>query len=98
MAKLNGGVWTTACLFGGFARPIEQMERLGATVAQADRERFGGSLGFRAGPVEETEAVIAFVDDERRGRFIHFQRGMGQHAQHYRNCVTKPETTLIVSG
>lgn len=98
LAQLNGGAWRTACLFGGYAHPLEQMERLGASIDQADRDRFGKPIGFRAGPVEETEAMIAFVDEEGRARFIHFRNGMGQHTQHYRQCVTKPETTLIVSG
>lgn len=97
LAPLNGGAWKTACLFAGYTHPIEHMEQLGARVDQADRDRFGKPQAFRAAPVEETELVIAFMDEAGRAHFVHFQNGMGQQTQHYWECVTKPETRLAVS-
>jgi hypothetical protein len=97
LAPLNGGAWKTACLFSGYTRPVEHMERLGAKVDQADRDRLGEPQGFRAAPVEESELVIAFMDEEGRAHFVHFQRGIGQHTQHHWECVMKPETKLAAS-
>lgn len=97
LAPLNRGAWKTACLFAGYTHPIEEMERLGARVDQADRDRLGKARGFRAAPVEETELVIAFTNEAGRAHFVHFQSGMGQQTQHYLECVTKPETRLAVS-
>jgi len=73
------------------------MERLGATVDQADRDRLGKARGFRAAQVEETELVIAFTNEAGRAHFVHFESGMGQQTQHYLECVTKPETRLALS-
>ena len=98
LAALNGGAWATACLFTGYTRPIEHMERLGAKVDQADRDRLTDARGGRLAPVEEREAVIAFMGEDRQAHFIHFQHGMGQYAEFTRNCVTKPETMLDVSA
>ena len=85
-------------LFTGYTRPIEHMERLGAKVDQADRDRLTDARGGRLAPVEEREAVIAFMGEDRQAHFIHFQHGMGQYAEFTRNCVTKPETMLDVSA
>ena len=97
LAPLNGGAWNAACLFAGYTHPIKHMERLGAKVDQADRDRLTEAQGSRAGPVEEGELVIAFMDEERQAHFVHFEHGIGQHTQHYWECVTKPETKLVVS-
>ena len=32
LAAVNGGAWRLACLFGGFTRPIERMDKRGAVI------------------------------------------------------------------
>ena len=98
LAPLNGGAWRTACLFGGYTRPIEKMDALGAEVGEADRKRLGEPVGARISPVEEFEVLIAFVDEERRAHFIHFSEGVGPEGQHYEACTTKPETRVAIAG
>jgi len=51
LAMLNNGEWTTACLFGDYTMPLDEMWALGANVSEKDRSRFTetGSRGFRLG-------------------------------------------------
>lgn len=98
LAPVNGGAWQLACLFGGYTRPVERMDERGAIVTDADRKRLTSTGGFRAGPVEEFEMLIAFIDDEGRAHFIHFPEGVGSGGQHYQACVTRPQTTVTVSA
>ncbi|MGE6783495.1 hypothetical protein ACQKGL_13335 [Ensifer adhaerens] len=98
MERLNGGDWKTACIFGGYVHPIEEMEKLGATVAEVDRQRMQDAKdsGFRLFEVEESEMMVAFVDGADTAHFIHFKKGIGAEGQHYRSCVTRPETKIAL--
>lgn len=95
LASLNQGSWRTACLFGGYTRPVEHMIALGAVVTQADRNRLAEPIGLRLSPVEEFEILIAFIDHEGRAHFVHFSDGVGAEGQHYQACATKPATKLV---
>ncbi|HEY8563982.1 MAG TPA: hypothetical protein VIL65_00650 [Beijerinckiaceae bacterium] len=97
LAPVKGGAWRTACLFGGYTRPVERLEALGAVVSQADRQRLGKAIGWRVSPVEEFEMLIAFSDEQGRAHFIHFDQGMGAEGQHYEACVTRPKTKVAVA-
>jgi hypothetical protein len=46
-SQLNNGEWKTACLFGGYTRPLDEMRALGATINEKDRVRLteAGSRG-----------------------------------------------------
>src|SRR5258708_7587900 len=49
LSPLNNGEWKTACLFGGYTMPLDEMRALGATISEIDRVRMteAGSRGFR---------------------------------------------------
>ncbi|MEI2296544.1 hypothetical protein [Ensifer sp. MJa1] len=100
MERLNGGDWKTACIFGGYVHPIEEMEKLGATVAETDRQRMQDAKdsGFRLFEVEEFEMMVAYIDQANRAHFIHFEGGIGSDGQHYQSCVTRPETRITLDG
>lgn len=98
LAPLNGGRWTTACLFGGYTDPVEKLERMGVRVPQAEQRRMAAaSGGFRLAPVEEFEVVIAYIDAKATTRLIHFKNGFGPSGQHFERCVSKPETVMPIS-
>jgi hypothetical protein len=96
LLKINDGNWKTACLIGGYKDPIAIMRQMGASIQPKDEERMSdaGKRGFRLAPVEEFEAVIAYVDGSDRAHFIHFQHGFGTKGQHFSQCVTKLETRV----
>lgn len=98
LAPLNGGAWRTACLFGGYTRPVEQLIALGAVVSDADRQRLGAAIGLRLSPVEEFEMLVAFTDEQGRAHFIHFDEGVGAEGQHYEACVTGPKTRIAIAS
>jgi hypothetical protein len=56
-SSLNNGEWKTACLFGGYTRPLDEMRLRGASISENDTARFteAGTRGFRLGHVEEQE-------------------------------------------
>lgn len=100
MSRLNGGDWKTACIFGGYENPVDDMEKLGATIAEADRERMkeARDTGFRVSVVEEFEMMIAYIDQANKAHFIHFEDGIGAQGQYYNFCVTRPETKITLFG
>jgi hypothetical protein len=97
LALVNGGAWREACLFGGYTNPVERMEALGGVVSPADRQRLARPIGLHISPVEEFEMLIAFVDEDGRAHFIHFDQGVGAEGQHYEACVIKPRTKVAVA-
>ena len=96
LSSLNGGDWKVACVFGGYTRPLEHMQRLGASVSDMDRLRLteAGTRGFRLGQVEEFEMMIAFIDHQDRAHFIHFESGIGSPGQYFEKCISRPDTTM----
>lgn len=98
LSQLNDGDWKTACLFGGYTRPLDEMLALGATISEKDQIRLteAGTRRFRIGQVDEFEIMIAFVDLSNNARFIHFHNGIGPAGQHFQKCISKPETTLVL--
>lgn len=96
LTKLNDGNWTTACVFGGYNNPLEEMEARRANVTAEDRKRLLelGSEGFRLAQVEEFELMIAYVDTENDAYFVHFKNGFGSRGQHFEKCITKPQTVV----
>lgn len=98
LAPVNGGAWRSACLFGGFTRPVERLLSLGATVSASDRQRLSSALGWRAAPVEEFEMLVAFTDEQGQAHFIHFDRGVGAEGQHYEACVTRPKSQVAIAS
>lgn len=95
-AALNGGQWTTACLFGGYTHPLDEMLSREAVIDNTDRVRLteARSRGVRLGTVEEFEALIAYIDLRNRAHFIHFSQGIGPSGQHFEQCISKPNTTI----
>jgi len=93
---LNGGNWTTACVFGGYNNPLKEMIALGANVSSKDRDRLItlGSMGFRIAEIEEFEIMIAYIDSSNDAHFMLFRQGVGSLGQHFRQCISKPETLL----
>jgi hypothetical protein len=100
LSELNNGEWKTACLFGGYTMPLDQMRALGANISEKDRVRMteAGSRGFRLGQVEEREMVITFVDPSNNAHFIHFHTGIGPEGQNFKRCIAKPETRLVLAA
>jgi hypothetical protein len=100
LSELNNGEWKTACLFGGYTMPLDEMRALGANISEKDRVRLteAGSRGFRLGQVEEHEMLIAFVDLSNNARFIHFHTGIGPEGQNLKRCISKPETRLVLAA
>ena len=98
LSQLNNGEWKTACLFGGYTYPLADMQGLGAHISEKDRVRLtaAGLRGFRAGQVEESEVAIAYVDLNNNAKFIHFESGIGPEGEHFKKCISKPETRLIL--
>ena len=98
LSQLNKGEWKTACLFGGYTRPLEEMQALSANISERDRVRMteAGSRGFRMGQVEEQEMAIAYVDLSNNAQFIHFASGVGPARQHFKKCISKPQTRLFL--
>jgi hypothetical protein len=96
LSMLNNGEWTTACLFGGYTMPLDEMRALGANISDKDLARIteAGSRGFRLAQVEEQEMAIAYIDRSNDARFIHFATGIGPEGQHLQGCISKPETRL----
>ncbi|HEU01565.1 MAG TPA: hypothetical protein ENH89_14745 [Aurantimonas coralicida] len=95
-SNINGGSWRTACLFGGYSTPSEEIAKLGATISDADRTRLkdAGSSGLRLTEVEENEMVVAYIDENNRAHFIWFEDGIGSGGQHLRRCVSMPGTEI----
>jgi hypothetical protein len=96
VTALNGGDWTTACLFGGYTRPGVRIAALGATVRDSDLQRTTETSGSRLAPVEEQEVMLAYIREDGQARFIHFARGVGPDGQHMDRCVTKPATAICL--
>ncbi|KAA5602193.1 hypothetical protein F1193_06050 [Blastochloris sulfoviridis] len=98
LAPATGGAWRTACLFGGYTWPIEEMERRGASIRDADRQSLAEPGGLRLTPVEEHEVLVSIVDEAGNARFIHFDHGLNSHGQHFQACVTRPETFVTIDA
>jgi ATP phosphoribosyltransferase regulatory subunit HisZ len=97
LSELNGGAWSTACLFGGYTDPVGAMLAKGAEVDSADKERLPrNGFGARIAAVEEYELLIAYVDSGNRAHFIHFRDGLGPEGQHLQKCAQKPRTTILL--
>jgi len=98
-SSLNNGEWKTACLFGGYTRPLDEMRLRGASISENDTARFteAGTRGFRLGQVEEQEIAIAYIDPANNARFIHFAAGIGPEGQHLQRCIAKPQTRLFLA-
>ena len=95
LSDLNGGDWTTACVFGGYNDPLEEMEKLGAKVSDEDRAQLGELKGgFRIAQVEEFEIMFTFIDLTGTAQFVHFEGGIGSAGQHLEQCITKPQTVI----
>jgi hypothetical protein len=96
LSKLNDGKWTTACVFGGYNNPLEEIEARRANITAEDRKQLLelGRAGFRLAQVEEFELMIAYVDTKNDAHFVHFQSGFGSGGQHFEKCITKPQTVI----
>lgn len=97
-SHLNGGEWKVVCVFGGYTNPLQEMQRLGALIRDVDRDRLmeAGSSRFRLSQVEEFESMVAYIDSRDQANFLHFEHGIGVDGQHYKKCIRKPDTTLIL--
>lgn len=95
LARLNGGNWQIACVFGGYTSPVAEMKRLGISVRPADFARLWPFRGFpiRSDAVEEEEAAVAFADNNGVAHFI-LLPSRGIDLQHFRRCIGRPETLL----
>ena len=89
LGHLNGGAWTTACLFGGYTHPATEMEKFGAIIVDTAKGR---------GEVREFSVVAAYMDPTNRAHFVRFRQGIGADGQHLRKCVTKPVTQIVLDG
>ena len=100
LSALNGGRWTTGCLFGGYTNPLGELQSRGALIDDRDRNRLSAakSHGFRVSAVEEFEALISYIDESNRAHFIHFERGIGASGQHLQECVSKPGTMIALGS
>lgn len=100
MERLNGGDWTTACIFGGYSKPLREMEALGATISNEDRKRIeeAATTDLRLFSVEESEMMVTYIDKANRAHFIHIRNGIGAQGQEFQSCVTRPETKIDVLG
>lgn len=99
LSSLNGGEWTTACIFGGYNDPLEKMIERGARVSEADRARLRDlESGFRINQVEEFEIMFVFIDLSGTAQFVHFAGGIGSNGQHLERCITKPQTVIDLRG
>src|SRR5436190_1820422 len=78
-SQLNGGEWTSACLFGGYTDPLATMRSLNSRIDDRDSQRMMESQvrGFRLAQVEEYELAIGYIDLSNRARFVWFERGIG---------------------
>lgn len=98
LSNLNNGQWETACLFGGYTKPLETMTALNAKIDENDRVRWSkATRGFRLAPVEEFEMAIAFIDANANARFIHFENGIGSQGQHFEKCISKPAVRVFLA-
>ena len=95
LARLNGGNWQTACLFGGYTDPVAEIKRIGMSVRVGDIARFWRYRGLpiRLGAVEEDEAAVAFADNNGVTHFILLPY-RAIDLQYFRRCIKKPETLL----
>lgn len=68
-----------------------------ASVGVVDAFRLWNYRGFpiRLGAVEEEEAVIAYVDSDRRTHFIFIEKAVSD-LQHFNSCIEKPETRIVL--
>lgn len=96
VARLNNGLWTKACFFGGDSYPTLQMRNRGAAIAPADKARFDTAArrGFRFAEVAENEAVIAYVTRDGSARFLHFPISFSPWGPGLKACATKPDTMI----
>lgn len=96
LTSLNGGKWITACVFGGYTYPLNEMTNLGAKVSSEDEGRLRelDRRGFRLSQVEEFEVMITYVDLSGDAHFVHFRHGFGPGGQHFKRCVSKPTTAV----
>jgi hypothetical protein len=78
LAPVNEGAWRTACLFGGYTRPVDRIDALSAVVSQTDRRRLAEATGLRLSPVEESEMLIAFLDEKGQAQSSIFRRASGR--------------------
>ena len=97
LSQLNDGDWETACIFGGYTDPLEEMQSRGAIVADRDVRRLieAEELGMRMDQVEEFEIMLTTIDRQNRAHFIHFKHGIGPYGQHLSACTSKPATTVF---
>lgn len=94
LGSLNNGNWTTACVYGGYNNPRQEMIDLGGKVSAADEARLADARtrSMRAAEVEETESMIAYIDSAGDAHFLHFRGGFGQFAEFGKRCISKAET------
>ena len=99
-ADLNGGAWKTACLFGGTPTRCWTCalapKNIDAKDAPGAHGEAAGSRLPHFGPIEEFETAIAYVDPGNKARFIHMKSGIGPRGRHFKKCIDKPETRLVV--
>ena len=96
LALLNDGNWTIACVYGGYNNPLDEMIGRGAIVSSANRARLVelGNKDFRLSQVEESEAMIAYIDRSNEAHFIHVGNGFGPDGQHLKQCSTRSNPRL----
>lgn len=95
LAPLNGGVWRTACLFGRYTTPIQDLEVLGATISYLDRVRFKSAMLGSADSEEKFAVLFAWITSDNRAGFLHLPAGLAEtHA--YTACVDKPKTKMAI--
>ncbi|MEP3279222.1 MAG: hypothetical protein ABJN26_13220 [Stappiaceae bacterium] len=91
LTALNGGRWRTACLFGGYSSPSEDMRKFGR-LSFFDRiyQPMKSWIPFRIGEVAEHEVVLAFVDWRGRVEFIHFDTVTAEGSlEDFKGCVSR---------
>jgi hypothetical protein len=99
LSRLNDGNWQIACVFGGYTDPVSTLAKMEAPVSVLDAVRLWNYRGFpiRLGAVEEEEAVVAYVDGDRRTHFILIEKAV-TNLEHFSNCIERPETHMILTS
>lgn len=88
--------WRVACLFGGYTDPRDTLPKFGGVISKEDDRRLSSqNRGFAGiGPIEEFEAMVAFVRADNSTHTIHFPDSPGYRWQHIYGCAERPDTVV----
>lgn len=88
LAQLNNGEWSSACVFGGYTVPLEEVRSQGFKITEQDQKQLATFS------LEESEVMVAYVDLLGFAHFVRFETGFGPDGQHFTRCITKPTTAI----